>query len=51
MIDIVDAHVFIIGLLPAKRKFVPDTIRESLWFCKPVIKIRKGKERISLMYN
>lgn len=41
MIDVVGAHVFIVGLLPAEGKLVADTIRECLGFSKPITKKKK----------
>ena len=34
MIDVVSAHVFVIGLLPAEWKLVTDAICEGLGFCE-----------------
>lgn len=46
MIDVVSAHVFVVGLLPAERKLVPDTIRECLGFGKPAIMREKRGMKI-----
>lgn len=46
MIDVVSAHVFIVGLLPAEGKLVPDTIRECLGFSKPATMKRKKRVKI-----
>lgn len=42
MIDVVGAHVLIVGLLPAEGKLVSDTIRERLGFSKPITKEKKN---------
>lgn len=46
MIDVVSAHVFIVGLLPAEGKLVPDAIRECLGFSKPATTEKKKRIKV-----
>jgi hypothetical protein len=41
MIDVVSAHVLIVGFFPTEWKFVADAIREGLRLRKPTIKIKR----------